>query len=366
MAASTTASTSCCSRPFDRCARVPCVRSPTSWRPRDWPPSPSVRSGARSAQRRRLEDCGATSRWVARSAAPVTPRSNTGSWPRVRTARLAGARPRDVPRRHPRRRHGGAGLPAAALRRRERPPGRQTKPAACAPPTTGPWSASATAPARGGSSTPIGIPDAVAVARPRGRQGRPWKEAGIPGIPARVAQDIRGYYETAALGLSDHVPSAWSGTRWFFDQTETGAILLAARAAMQRRRREAAHLVLHGPRRPLTAKKHGNGRASPQLGRAGRGTHASVRGLQDHDPRRAPDAEPPRCGCVKRPHSGQPLVGWLDRSRAFARRGGGGTSWSGPRLWHWCERTRRGMTATSRCRPPPSSSGSAATTSPRT
>ena len=47
--------------------------------------------------------------------------------------------------------------------------------------------------------------------------GTPWKEAGIPGVPARVAQDIRGFYEMAALGLSDHVPTAWSGTRWFFD-----------------------------------------------------------------------------------------------------------------------------------------------------
>ena len=64
-------------------------------------------------------------------------------------------------------------------------------------------------------------------------QGTPWKEAGIPGVPARVAQDVRGYYETAALGLAEHVPSAWAGTRWFFDRTETGKVLLAARAAMR-------------------------------------------------------------------------------------------------------------------------------------
>ncbi len=63
--------------------------------------------------------------------------------------------------------------------------------------------------------------------------GTPWKEAGIPGIPARVAQYIRGYYELAALGLADHVPSAWAGTRWFFDQTRTGDVLLAARTAMK-------------------------------------------------------------------------------------------------------------------------------------
>jgi len=67
----------------------------------------------------------------------------------------------------------------------------------------------------------------------RVQEGTPWKEAGIPGIPARVCQDIRGYYETAALGLSDHVPDAWSGTRWFLDHTETGKVVLGARAAMR-------------------------------------------------------------------------------------------------------------------------------------
>lgn len=63
--------------------------------------------------------------------------------------------------------------------------------------------------------------------------GTPWKQAGIPGIPSRVAQDIRGYYELAALGLTDHVPAAWSGANWFFDNTEAGKVLLAARKIMQ-------------------------------------------------------------------------------------------------------------------------------------
>jgi hypothetical protein len=76
------------------------------------------------------------------------------------------------------------------------------------------------------------IEDALS-ALARVADGIPWKEAGIPGIPARVAQDIRGYYELAALGLSDHVPAAWSGTRWFLDETEGGKLLLAARAAMR-------------------------------------------------------------------------------------------------------------------------------------
>jgi hypothetical protein len=76
------------------------------------------------------------------------------------------------------------------------------------------------------------VPDAIE-ALIRVAEGTPWKEAGIPGVPARVCQDVRGYYETAALGLSDHVPDAWAGTRWFLDHTRTGAVVLAARAAMR-------------------------------------------------------------------------------------------------------------------------------------
>ncbi|MCP4751877.1 MAG: hypothetical protein GY866_13360 [Proteobacteria bacterium] len=63
--------------------------------------------------------------------------------------------------------------------------------------------------------------------------GVPWKEAGIPGMPSRVAQDIRAFYEMAALGLSDHVPSAWSGSRWFFDSTKGGKAILAAKALIR-------------------------------------------------------------------------------------------------------------------------------------
>ena len=76
------------------------------------------------------------------------------------------------------------------------------------------------------------IPDAID-AFIRIAKGTPWKEAGIPGIPARVSQDIRGYYETAAMGLSDHVPAAWVGTRWFFDRTQAGATILEARGQMK-------------------------------------------------------------------------------------------------------------------------------------
>jgi len=65
-------------------------------------------------------------------------------------------------------------------------------------------------------------------------EGTEWKAAGVPGIPARVAQDIRGYYEVAALGLSDHIPEAWAGANWFLDKTESGRIMLEARTVMQK------------------------------------------------------------------------------------------------------------------------------------
>jgi hypothetical protein len=65
-------------------------------------------------------------------------------------------------------------------------------------------------------------------------EGTPWKEAGVPGLPMRVSQDIRGYYETAALAMVDHAPAAWAGARWFLDETETGKVLMAAREEMKR------------------------------------------------------------------------------------------------------------------------------------
>ena len=64
-------------------------------------------------------------------------------------------------------------------------------------------------------------------------EGADWKEAGVPGLPMRVAHDIRSYYETAALAMVDHAPAAWAGTRWFYDQTETGKVMLAARSTMR-------------------------------------------------------------------------------------------------------------------------------------
>ena len=77
-----------------------------------------------------------------------------------------------------------------------------------------------------------GIPSAVA-AFAKVATGTPWKQAGIPGVPARVSQDIRGYYETAALALLEHTPAAWETTRWFLRHTEAGKAIVGAREAMQ-------------------------------------------------------------------------------------------------------------------------------------
>ncbi len=76
------------------------------------------------------------------------------------------------------------------------------------------------------------IPKAIA-AFVKVAEGVPWKEAGIPGIPARVAQDIRGYYEMAALAIAEHTPAAWAPYRWFRDNTQTGAIIRQAQATMR-------------------------------------------------------------------------------------------------------------------------------------
>ena len=86
--------------------------------------------------------------------------------------------------------------------------------------------------ATGRAVQPDQIPDAVAcfVAI---ANGTPWKEAGIAGVPARVAQDIRGYYETAALALIEHTPAAWETTRWFLNHTEAGKAIVGAREVMK-------------------------------------------------------------------------------------------------------------------------------------
>ncbi len=87
-----------------------------------------------------------------------------------------------------------------------------------------------------GAATRTLSPDAIPQALEafiRIAQGTPWKEAKIPGIPARVAQDIRGYYETAALAIVDHTPAAWASARWYRDTTKAGEVIRSAQLAMK-------------------------------------------------------------------------------------------------------------------------------------
>ncbi len=79
-----------------------------------------------------------------------------------------------------------------------------------------------------------GVPGALGVLD-RIANGEDWKSAGIPGgNTTAVCHDIRTYYEEAALELVDGpLPGGRALEDWFFDQTEAGATMLAARAAIR-------------------------------------------------------------------------------------------------------------------------------------
>jgi hypothetical protein len=78
-----------------------------------------------------------------------------------------------------------------------------------------------------------GVPGALAVLHAIA-EGADWKDAGIPGgNTTAVCHDIRTYYEEAALELADGpVPGGRAVEDWYFDQTEAGATVLRARAAI--------------------------------------------------------------------------------------------------------------------------------------
>ncbi len=64
--------------------------------------------------------------------------------------------------------------------------------------------------------------------------GEPWDEVGFAAPPMQIATDIRAYYEELALELvADQPVAAWGAERWFYDKTEAGKVLLAAREKMK-------------------------------------------------------------------------------------------------------------------------------------
>ncbi len=76
------------------------------------------------------------------------------------------------------------------------------------------------------------IPATVA-AFDRIANGAPWAEAGLPADPVQCAHDVRTYYEELALALDDAASEPGRAEAWFYDVTEAGRTVLAARAAMQ-------------------------------------------------------------------------------------------------------------------------------------
>ena len=64
--------------------------------------------------------------------------------------------------------------------------------------------------------------------------GATVEEVGFDADSARgAAQDIRAYYEEAALALADHVPAARQVETWIYTQTETGKAIRAAAKALK-------------------------------------------------------------------------------------------------------------------------------------
>lgn len=65
--------------------------------------------------------------------------------------------------------------------------------------------------------------------------GANWKEAGIPGKSTiSVCHDIRTYYEEAALELvNGPPPGGRAAEAWYFEATEAGRLVMAARAAIK-------------------------------------------------------------------------------------------------------------------------------------
>jgi hypothetical protein len=79
-----------------------------------------------------------------------------------------------------------------------------------------------------------GVPDALAALH-RIAGGEDWTTVGLPGgNTIALCHDIRTYYEEAALELVDGpLPGGRALEDWFFDRTEAGTTVLAARTALR-------------------------------------------------------------------------------------------------------------------------------------
>ena len=86
----------------------------------------------------------------------------------------------------------------------------------------------------GRSVDAAGVPDALEMLH-KIANGEDWTTVGIPGgNTTALCHDIRTYYEEAALELVDGpVPGGRAMEDWFFERTEAGRTMLAARAAIR-------------------------------------------------------------------------------------------------------------------------------------
>ncbi len=80
-----------------------------------------------------------------------------------------------------------------------------------------------------------GVPGALDVLH-QWAEGASWTEVPLPGKnTVAVAHDIRTYYEEAALELATGpVPGGRAAEAWFFEVTEAGKTVLAARGSMKK------------------------------------------------------------------------------------------------------------------------------------
>ena len=79
---------------------------------------------------------------------------------------------------------------------------------------------------------PDEVPEAVAVFIRLVESGSLEELLGL-GQSRLIAQDIRGYYEEAAMELAGHLPAAHAGEAWFYQTTATGKLMLQALNVMR-------------------------------------------------------------------------------------------------------------------------------------
>jgi hypothetical protein len=79
---------------------------------------------------------------------------------------------------------------------------------------------------------PTFVEDALA-AFERVVAGTPWREAGFPAKPQRCTLAIRGYYEQAAVGLTQTPGGARAAEAWFVAHTIAGNTIKSALATMR-------------------------------------------------------------------------------------------------------------------------------------